>query len=74
MRKSLLTLLLFCSASCLADVQSAPDRVRGEGPHERLILHGVTLISGEGAPAIRQMIWRRIGMITRLLALPVKKI
>lgn len=30
----------------------APDRVRGEGPHERLILRGGNLISGEGAPPI----------------------
>lgn len=29
----------------------APERVQGEGPFGRLILRGVTLISGEGAPA-----------------------
>ncbi len=29
----------------------APDRVRGDGPHQRLILRGGILINGEGAPA-----------------------
>ena len=29
----------------------APDRTRGEGPFERLILRGATLIDGTGAPA-----------------------
>ncbi|MBL4856523.1 MAG: amidohydrolase, partial [Idiomarina sp.] len=28
----------------------APERDRGEGPYERLILRGGTLINGEGAP------------------------
>lgn len=52
MHKSLLSLLLFYCASCLAEVTPVPDRVRGEGPHDRLILRGVNLISGEGAPAV----------------------
>ena len=29
-----------------------PDRVRGEGPYDRLILRGGNLISGEGAPVL----------------------
>lgn len=29
----------------------APDRVRGEGPFDRLVLRGVMVINGEGAPA-----------------------
>ncbi len=33
----------------------APDRQRGEGPFERLILRGVTVINGEGAPPIGPM-------------------
>lgn len=31
---------------------SAPERDRGDGPYQRLILRGGTLISGEGAPAV----------------------
>lgn len=30
----------------------APERVEGEGPYQRLILRGGTLINGEGAPAV----------------------
>jgi len=33
----------------------APDRQRGEGPFERLILRGVMVINGEGAPPIGPM-------------------
>ena len=44
-------LAVFLSVSNLfAAPESAPDRERGEGPFERLILRGVTVISGEGAP------------------------
>lgn len=32
-------------------VDPAPDRERGEGPFERLIIRGATLIDGSGAPA-----------------------
>jgi imidazolonepropionase-like amidohydrolase len=32
-----------------------PDRYRGEGPHERLVLRGVTIVNGEGAPAVGPM-------------------
>jgi hypothetical protein len=35
--------------------EPAPERERGEGPYERLILRGVTMINGEGAPAIGPM-------------------
>jgi hypothetical protein len=31
-------------------VRSAPDRAEGEGPFERLIIRGVTMIDGTGAP------------------------
>ncbi len=44
-------LSFFSSASLLATPESAPDRLRGEGPFERLILRSVTMINGEGAPA-----------------------
>ena len=33
----------------------APDRARGEGPFDRLILRGVIVINGEGAPPIGPM-------------------
>jgi len=33
----------------------SPDRSRGEGPYERLVLRGVTIINGEGAPPIGPM-------------------
>jgi imidazolonepropionase-like amidohydrolase len=46
-------LAVFLSVSNLfAAPESAPNRERGEGPFERLILRGVTVISGEGAPPI----------------------
>jgi len=49
-------LLLFSLApALLAAPQSAPDRVRGEGPFERLILRGVIVINGEGAPPVGPM-------------------
>lgn len=35
--------------------ESAPERQRGEGPFPRLILRGVTVISGEGAPPVGPM-------------------
>ena len=34
-----------------AQVPGAPDRTRGEGPYDRLIIRGATLIDGTGAPA-----------------------
>ncbi len=33
-----------------AQVKEAPDRQEGEGPYEQLIIRGVTLINGNGAP------------------------
>ena len=33
-------------------VQAAPDRAEGEGPYDQLIIRGVTLINGTGAPPI----------------------
>ncbi len=40
--------ITFCSLT--AQVKPAPDRVRGDGPHSQLIIRGVTLINGNGAP------------------------
>jgi len=42
--------LLFISLGLLSQVKPAPDRVRGDGPHSQLIIRGVTLINGNGAP------------------------
>jgi len=52
--------LLLCTACLLlaalpapapAQVPDAPDRTRGDGPYDRLVIRGATLIDGTGAPA-----------------------
>ena len=48
-------ILLFLVQSAWAAPAKAPDRDRGEGPFERLILRGVTVVNGEGAPPIGPM-------------------
>jgi imidazolonepropionase-like amidohydrolase len=55
MKTVILLILLSCSISAWSAPQAAPDRVRGEGPFERLILRNVMLINGEGAPAVGPM-------------------
>lgn len=51
-----LTSILFCllafSISTFSQVKEAPDRYRGEGPWSQLIIRGVTLINGNGAPPV----------------------
>ncbi|MCW8876174.1 MAG: amidohydrolase family protein [Kangiellaceae bacterium] len=47
---STLLFVLIFSTSILAAPKSAPERQRGEGPFEKLILRGGILINGEGAP------------------------
>lgn len=49
------TLLFIASFSLYGAPEPAPERQRGEGPFERLILRGVTVINGEGAPPIGPM-------------------
>jgi len=49
-RLIVLLLLAVLALDAVAAPQTAPDRDRGEGPFERLILRGVTVINGEGAP------------------------
>ena len=44
--------VLIISLPTLSQVQKAPDRTRGEGPFNQLIIRGVTLINGNGAPPI----------------------
>ena len=54
--KMIKTICLLCgfiiASSALAQQgpPKAPERDRGEGPYERLILRGATLVTGEGAP------------------------
>lgn len=53
MKQALLLLLVFITASPLsAQMSDAPDRSEGDGPFERLIIRGVTMIDGTGSPAI----------------------
>lgn len=39
-----------CSPEIQAQIPEAPDREEGDGPYERLIIRGATLIDGTGAP------------------------
>lgn len=45
-----LLLMLGVSAVLYAQVEEAPDRAMGEGPFDRLIIRGATLIDGSGSP------------------------
>jgi len=47
--------LLLTTQQAWAAPEQAPDRERGEGPFERLILRGVTVVNGEGAPPLGPM-------------------
>ena len=49
-----LTLILAAQVAHSAP-PAAPDRVQGEGPFQRLILRGVTVVNGEGAPPVGPM-------------------
>jgi cytosine/adenosine deaminase-related metal-dependent hydrolase len=44
------TLSLLLSINLYGQVQKAPARAEGEGPWSQLIIRGVTLINGNGAP------------------------
>jgi imidazolonepropionase-like amidohydrolase len=53
MRTCLTTLLLFLLlTNCYAQVKKAPVRKEGDGPWPQLIIRGVVLINGNGAPPI----------------------
>jgi hypothetical protein len=41
-----------CSAVCFAQMKKAPEVKEGDGPYPQLIIRGVTLIDGTGAPPI----------------------
>jgi len=54
--KNLIAFLVFVvSYNAVATPLSIPDRQRGEGPFERLVLRGVMIVNGEGAPPIGPM-------------------
>ncbi len=54
MKKLILTAVsscfIFFSIQLFAQPDKSPDRYRGEGPFNQLIIRGVTLINGDGAP------------------------
>ncbi|WP_439475009.1 amidohydrolase family protein [Algoriphagus formosus] len=53
MRKIILGLILSVfSLHAFAQIMPAPDREEGDGPYDRLIIRGVTLIDGTGAPPV----------------------
>jgi len=55
MKNLIIILATIFSINSFAAPESIPDRTRGEGPFERLILRGVTVINGEGAPPVGPM-------------------
>ncbi len=55
LRLLFLSLLLLGSYPCFSAPSAAPERERGEGPFQRLILRGVIVVNGEGAPPIGPM-------------------
>jgi len=55
MKKLLILLAVFQSFHSLAAPESVPDRIRGEGPFDRLILQEVIVVNGEGAPPVGPM-------------------
>ena len=52
MKNLIKVLTVILSLNAVAQPLSAPDRQSGEGPFERLILRGVIVINGEGAPPV----------------------
>ncbi len=51
-RFALVMFFILIAATVIAQVKPAPDRTTGEGPFDRLIIRGATLIDGSGGPAI----------------------
>jgi imidazolonepropionase-like amidohydrolase len=55
MRKTLLALaatVLLGTSTVFSQIMPAPDRTDGDGPYARLIIRGVTMVDGTGAPPI----------------------
>ncbi len=55
MKRSVFLVLLFLPLLATAEPDPAPDRDTGEGPFDRLILRGVMVVNGEGAPPVGPM-------------------
>ena len=51
MTRLLFILALLAAPLAQAAIPAAPDRREGEGPYPQLILRGVTVVTGTGAPA-----------------------
>ena len=43
-------IILFNYTSLVSQIKEPPERFRGEGPFNQLIIRGATLINGNGAP------------------------
>jgi hypothetical protein len=52
MRKILIAAFCLVSITGSAQIPKAPDRKEGDGPYTQLIIRGVTLINGTGAPPV----------------------
>lgn len=52
MRKLLLVIGVCVSSTLYAQVTKAPEVKEGDGPYTQLIIRGVTLIDGTGAPPV----------------------
>ena len=52
LKKIVFTLLLSVYFNANAQIKSSPDRAEGDGPYKQLIIRGVTLINGTGAPPV----------------------
>jgi dihydroorotase-like cyclic amidohydrolase len=50
MKNFALIILLLSNYISLSQIEKAPERFRGEGPFNQLIIRGATLINGNGAP------------------------
>ena len=50
LKKLVFVILLGIYFTGNAQIKSSPDRAEGEGPYKQLIIRGVTLINGAGAP------------------------
>jgi len=55
MKNLIKLLVIIFSINIYAAPLSVPDRHRGEGPFERLVLRGVIIVNGEGAPPVGPM-------------------
>ena len=55
MKNLIKLLIIILTLNVYATPLSIPDRSRGDGPFERLILRGVMVVNGEGAPPVGPM-------------------